>query len=326
MDKNLLNLKSDLKDKKQMVLFLGAGVNFDSKVKLLWNDVLSEFLDNSLPLLNMPPDDIAYIRKALDTLNNEDLYIQKQGTAEFTTEAKIAVVKQLLGKAYVPLLKNIIYKKCNKYELARACDEYITRGVDEKTPFYTLFAIAEFILTHNNIKAVVTYNYDNFLTVAIRLLLENKRYFKQEIREDLKPIDVYSGWGNEPFTNSSFLIYHIHGYIPSPGELIPNKRNTIVMSLDEFYNSAKEVYSWQTATQIHFLSHYSCLLLGMSLSDMTMQRMIYNANINYNCEKVYYVMQNGNPLLELKSRYHSKNHLSVIKVNKFIDFYKEILK
>lgn len=330
MDKNLLNLKSDLKDKKQMVLFLGAGVNYSPNKALLWNDIISRFIQEALPLLEMPIEDVTYLQRALDPMNTADIQLQLQGNSEFLPETKVAVVKQLLGNTYIPLLQNIIYSQCNSEVLKDACEKYVKSNSNIKdTPFYTLFSVAELIIRNNNIKAVVTYNYDNFLCEAIKLLQKHKDYFDAGIErvneKEFYPIDAYSGWMDNPFNETSFLIYHIHGYIQPLDAFIPNERNKIVMSLDEFYDSAKDVYSWQTATQIHFLSHYACLFIGASLSDMTMQRVLNYANLQYNRENVYYLTFEGNAIQTLKNMFHEENHLCVIATDSFENIYKELL-
>ena len=274
--KEIENLKSDLKDKKQMVLFLGAGVNYSPNKALLWNDIISRFIQEALPLLEMPIEDVTYLQRALDPMNTADIQLQLQGNSEFLPETKVAVVKQLLGNTYIPLLQNIIYSQCNSEVLKDACEQYVKSNSNIKdTPFYTLFSVAELIIRNNNIKAVVT--------------------------------------------------YHIHGYIQPLDAFTPNERNKIVMSLDEFYDSAKDVYSWQTATQIHFLSHYACLFIGASLSDMTMQRVLNYANLQYNRENVYYLTFEGNAIQTLKNMFHEENHLCVIATDSFENIYKELL-
>lgn len=320
MDKNMSSLKKDMKEGKQVVLFLGAGINYSPQKHLLWNDVLSKFLHDAIPLLNLPPTDVVDLQHGL-SLNNE----------EFTTETKVSVIKNLLGGSYVPLLQNIIYNECNHDILKNACDKYLKNDANIKnTDFYTLFSVAEFILNNDNIKAVVTYNYDNFLTEAITLLQQNKAS-RATITErwnenTFHPIDFYSGWTDEPFLTSTFLIYHIHGYIQPPVALVPNKRNKVVMSLEEFYDNAKEVFSWQTATQIHFLTHYTCIYIGTSFNDMTMQRMQYFADIEHNNESIYYLTAKGDAYARLKNIFfENSNHLKVITADNYQELYNNLL-
>lgn len=43
-DINFHNLKKDINSGKQLVLFLGAGVNFSKDVKLLWEDLINPLI------------------------------------------------------------------------------------------------------------------------------------------------------------------------------------------------------------------------------------------------------------------------------------------
>ena len=331
MDKNLHDLIEDIKHKKQTVLFLGTGINYSHNKKMLWNDVMHEFIQNAIPLLNMTPDDINELRRTLDPSfqgNREN----NDNASEFTTESRVSVIKRLLGNDYVPLLQNTIYSQATPDSLKEGCDRYVMEGADSgNTTFYSLFAVAELILKHDNIRAVVTYNFDNLLTQALRLLQQHPDYFSRKGRfprlneSVFWPTDIYSGWTDEPFDNASFPIYHPHGYIQPPGDLIPNKRNQVVMSMEEFYDSARAVFSWQHATQIHFLTHYMCVYIGTSLTDMNMQRLLSFADIEHNNESIYYLMRVNNAQSRLKSIFHSANHLKVVAADNYQTLYNELL-
>lgn len=329
MEKHLHDLIQDIKQGKQTVLFLGTGVDYSFDKKMLWNDVLHEFVQNSVPLLNMSPNDIIELRNTLDPRCQNG---KEDNSVEFSTESKVSVIKKLLGDDYVPLLQNIIYSQAQKSDLLRGCEQYTQNGANSNnTTFYSLFAVAELIIKHDNIKAVVTYNFDNLLTQAIRLLQQHPEHFMSKSPCDrlnmnlFHPTDIYSGWTDEPFTNSTFPIYHPHGYIQPPEELIPNKRNQVVMSMEEFYNSAKDTYSWQNATQIHFLTHYMCIYIGASLTDMNMQRMLNYADIEHNNESIYYLMRINDAQSRLKSIFHTANHLKVVASDSYQNLYDELL-
>lgn len=331
MEKNLHDLIKDIKQGKQTVLFLGTGADYSYDKRMLWNDVMHEFVQNSVPLLNMSPSDIKELRDTLDPCSRIERH-PTDSASEFSTESKVSVIKRLLGNDYVPLLQNIIYSQATKEDMEKGCNQYLMQGANSgNTTFYSLFAIAEFILKHDNIRAVVSYNFDNLLTQAIRLLQQHPEHFGngkccQRLNcESFRPTDIYSGWADEPFTNAVFPIYHPHGYIQPPEELIPNKRNQVVMSMEEFYDSAKAVYSWQHATQIHFLTHYMCIYIGASLTDMNMQRLLSFADIEHNNESIYYLMRVNNAQSRLKSFFHTANHLRVVASDNYQNLYNELL-
>lgn len=328
LEKNLRDLKEDLLQGKQIVLFLGAGVNFSQGKKLMWTDLLNFLFNHAIAMLNATTNDISIVRDVFtdndisDTSYNEIRLKQHiQAQQEFPDEVKASVIKQLLGDSYIPLLQNFLYEKCNWAVLKDACADYVNDKQKSK-PFHTLFSVAELILRYENIKAVVTYNYDYFLSEAIMLLQQQKQYFDEDLSRlnssAFKPIEVYQGWKDEPFTNKGFLIYHIHGAIQPPDRMAPNNKNQVVLSLEEIYDMAKDVYAWQTTTQLYFLSHYSSVFIGTSLSDMTMKRMIHYANIERSSENVYYLTAKisddvyVNTLQRLKNSYHTMNGLKVV--------------
>lgn len=179
-----------------------------------------------------------------------------------------------------------------------------------------LFEIARLILLCDNIKAIVTYNYDNFLTQAINIIQNDPAlYFNKKeldvyysrlsrLRFNNKAIDkcsrklaididklivedIYGDNYSKSLNSDIIPIYHVHGYIPSPREIQRIEDDSIVLSMDEYYNNLRDVYCWQTDTQMHFLSHYTCIFMGSSMSDMTIQRMLYNVQQHGNNDRIY---------------------------------------
>ena len=160
---------------------------------------------------------------------------------------------------------------------------------------------------------------------------KNKSY---GVRQNCKPIDVYDGWKDNPLDNGTFLIYHVHGYIPSPSEKEAKKEsNHIVLSDDEFYQLSKDVFSWQNVTQINYLTHYTCIMLGLSLDDLTTLRLLRHANIEKNSEKVYWIRGGDNyrgdkmkTTLRLLSEYYESQHVCVVNDNDgYADLYHQLL-
>ena len=142
----------------------------------------------------------------------------------------------------------------------------------------------------------------------------------------------------QEMTDDILSIYHVHGYIQPPSDSFIADNNQIVLSLDEYHENEKNIYSWPTATQLHFLSHYTCILAGMSLTDPTPQRMLYFVKRSGNDDKIYYLSANGNPnikneqylkayssIREVKNVYHAKCGLNVIYNREgYFQLYKEL--
>ena len=300
-DENFFKFRNDIVGNKKTVLFVGAGINYSKNNPMTWPYLLKHLTEHALVMMNATDEERQIVKRAFlgDPKNEtiESLKLLRKADQLFPVEVKASVVKQLLGDAYIPFLKEFLYgekgegkqKKDTHAWLREGCEQYMAGKDTDETPFRSLISLADFILHHENIKAVVTYNYDDFLTCAINQLKEDDNFKLQGKRKKLNPLDIYSGWHDAPLKDDDFLIYHIHGMAPPDNKITPHCSNQIVLSLEEFYDVAKDVYSWQSAVQIFFLTHYTCAFIGASLSDMTMQRVLHYANLKQSGENVYYL-------------------------------------
>lgn len=234
---------------KPFVLFLGAGVNGYYK-NLGWNALLTSLLEKTISLITVSENGNKEQKKdVLDFLDNEC-------ESGFNSYMKASIIKKVLGNQYISFLQDHLYANCNKKMIEKSLDP-------EKN---ILIAIAKLILNNDNIKAVVTYNYDNFLSTAIKLLAESKGDNFREIA----PIDIYRSIQMLSPDKHSFPIYHVHGFIPPPDQAQISQAENVVLAYDEYFNNIMEPYSWQTTTQLHFLNNYNVLFIGASLDDWNM--------------------------------------------------------
>lgn len=316
---NIDILKKDFLDNKAMALFLGAGCDLTwcypensrydhlrdvGKHRLNWDNLLKELTENAC----VSNDEY----NSINSLSSNTL--------------KAAILKHRLGDSYIPIIQNWLYSHCNRSVLLDSYPlykDYQTTPTEEnlkKVPFGTLFVLAELILRQDSIKAVITQNYNNFLSEAIKILLEEDKNNSYGVRQKCKPIDVYDGWKDNPFDSDTFLIYHVHGYIPSPSEkMLKKENNHIVLSDEEFYHMSKEVFSWKNVIQINYLTHYSCIMLGLSLDDLTSLRLLRHANIDKNSERIYWLRggdsykgDKENTTLRMLSEYYESQHICVV--------------
>lgn len=274
----------EFEEDKAMILFTGAGIDMTDyypdgykqnedivKYKLSWPGILDELIKYA-------------------SVSNIEKGILKRLSADL----QAAILKHRLGNSYIPLIQNWLYSRCNRKILEDSYKYYdMYRNGEkelEKVPFGSLFALAEIILLQNSIRAVITQNYNSFLKDAIRIILEHNKEPHFPYR-DIQPIDVYDGWREEKFVENMFLIYHVHGYIPPASDIQPrSESNHIVLSQEEFHELSKNVFSWQNTTQLHFLTHHTCLFIGLSLNDITSLRLLRYANLERSSERVYSLM------------------------------------
>lgn len=348
---NIDLLLDDIRDDKTMALFLGSGTDYN----LVYPGEDNEYVENKNGK-RIESEDI-YTKETNNEkeLNNRRLYFKYRdkilhpdkwtiswntlleeltdyalltedetkalSSGDVDSPMKAAILKHKLGNGYIPIIRDWLYSRCNHDTLIDSLP-YFKRYKKEptmenlkKVPFATLFVIAEFILRKKSVRAVFTQNYNNFLTEAINLLYDARKEYDEY--RDIHPIDVYDGWKDEPYTDNCLLIYHVHGYIPSPSEMLPRKEsNHIVLTHDEFNSLTGNVFSWENASQLHFFTHHTCILWGLSLNDLTSLRLLRHANLERSSERVYWLRggaDDGNTALnQLKADYFESQKIYVV--------------
>lgn len=104
------------------------------------------------------------------------------------------------------------------------------------------------------VKSVISYNYDSLLEIA----LGDHPY--QSIYE------------SERLESGRMPIYHVHGFVPL--NIADLKSHDIVFTEDQYHQSAKDAYSWSSLIQIQTLSSATGIMVGLSLSDRNMRRLL----------------------------------------------------
>lgn len=260
------SLKEDFDADRPMILYVGTGINAGPNVNMHWDALLNCLRDAA-------------------GLSDEEIRLLDNVQQDLRT----SVLKYRLGVSYIPIIQDFLYNQCNRDILSDAYKKYekYKSGALKlwEVPFYSLFILAELIVKRRIIAAVVTQNYDNFLSEAIDLV-------QTDVDEEhkIRTIEVFDGMERLHDCKNTIRIYHIHGYIPPLYEVMPNpEANHVVLSQDETFDMQRNVYSWQTTVQLHFFSHYTCLITGLSLTDMSTLRMISYSDKDRKTEKLYYL-------------------------------------
>lgn len=258
-------------------------------VKITWNALMDFLFKNALNYLsterNIPASVKAILHNAwnepkiINAENFEDWYkTYNCANEEFNHLIKASIVKKVLGNGYISSIQSFLYGRCNKKMIEEAFRTHYRKGQKyerNNAPFYTLYNVAKMVMLLPNIEAVISYNYDNFLTEAINILYNNPDlYFDgaelDMVRGNRRNIkDVAGNLYNEKMGSDTIPIYHVHGFIPPPSLPLPEEGSHIVLSMDEFYETSRNSYSWQTATLMHYLCHYTCIFSGLSFTDST---------------------------------------------------------
>lgn len=104
------------------------------------------------------------------------------------------------------------------------------------------------------VRAVISYNYDSLLEATLGSLPHQPVFGEGAIDPDKLPV------------------YHVHGFVPLAGEGSPP--NEIVFTEDQYHRAARDPYSWSNLVQIRSMSGSIGLMIGLSLADRNMRRLL----------------------------------------------------
>jgi hypothetical protein len=104
------------------------------------------------------------------------------------------------------------------------------------------------------VQAVITYNYDDLLEMALGSQACQPVYGEGSIAADKMPI------------------YHVHGFVPLVGK--GSAPGEIVFTEDQYHRAARDPYSWSNLVQIRSMSGSIGLMIGLSLTDRNMRRLL----------------------------------------------------
>lgn len=322
-------LRKAFEDREKFVLFLGAGQNGGYNVRLLWNDLIRDSCKISFRQLfqqiGLGFEDSRAILRAMGVEGSEaknDEKLVNYLHSHFPVEIQVSIIKALMKNHYIPTLQSQLYGQCNYEVIKKAFSLYspikdfpdapegfrhlLSGSGSSGKELYTLFVIARMILLNPQIKSVITYNFDNFVRQAVRVLLvKPENFFTDEeigflnirygvddggkLADKVKIVDVYGDLGSLPTTRdyNVFPVYHVHGYIPDPNEEEITENLDIVLALEDFVEQQTGGLSWQDAVQIKAFHDSNILFIGCSMTDLTMKRMINYAHTQGYSNKIF---------------------------------------
>ncbi len=107
------------------------------------------------------------------------------------------------------------------------------------------------------LNSIITFNFDDLIE-------------KNLIKNRIKHRPIHSE--GQRALNSEIPIYHPHGYLPRGQKL--TEQNEIVFSEDAYHSQFIEPFSWSNLVQLNHLNNNTCLLVGISLTDPNLRRLL----------------------------------------------------
>ncbi len=141
------------------------------------------------------------------------------------------------------------------------------------------------------IRAVISYNYDNLLELTLGNGHCQAIYDNREIVDD------------------ALSIYHVHGYVPMQMDVTGSSGKDIVFTEDQYHRVAGDPYYWSNLVQLEHMSSSVGLMIGLSLSDRNMRRLldaVRNAPIRARNFALLQQPESSPPETEVLDQIHAK--------------------
>ena len=106
--------------------------------------------------------------------------------------------------------------------------------------------------------SIITYNFDDLLEQRLELL---------DIELPYKAI-----YADGMHAGNRLPIYHVHGYLPSQGDI--SDKNRITLGESVYHKQYTDIYSWNNIVQINKFTDFDCLFIGSSLTDPNIRRLL----------------------------------------------------
>ncbi len=247
-----IELLNNLYKKGQFSFFLGAGVS-SSAGMADWNTLLNSlfvtYLTNEFdeePVIG--DEDITQI---VDRLNNID------------------EPSALLAARYLRKGLDNYNPESEEFTKTITRNLYKLRDSSKNIDSELIKAIVEMCMplrTGAKVKSVVTYNFDDLL----------ERQLKSQ------SIQFHSIYTDDEFLDPDELpIYHVHGFLPENSKAYKSlEKSTLVFSEEGYHQIYTESYHWSNLVQLSNLRDNHCLMVGLSMTDPNLRRLLDIASRN----------------------------------------------
>jgi hypothetical protein len=111
--------------------------------------------------------------------------------------------------------------------------------------------------SRQSLHSIVTYNFDDLIEQNLfKNKIKHRSIFKEGQRQRSPELPVY----------------HPHGFLPRRGRLTAD--HNIVFSEDAYHSQFIDAFSWANLVQLNHLNNYTCLFVGLSVTDPNLRRLL----------------------------------------------------
>jgi hypothetical protein len=233
-----------------LALFLGAGVSVGAGVPN-WDSLLNSMLANLVR------------RRDAGTITDEEVQEIVARLRVVDNQSNLMAARYLrrgLADTFVGDITSFLYKSVAKKQM-----ESTAAGSPGRSTVSTLSALARLCIPRRSgpgIRAVVTYNFDD--------LLEKQLEYAAVMH---RPIFIEG----EFEARDELAVYHVHGFLPEDRGKYPLAVDGIeglVFSEEGYHRLISDPYSWSNLIQLALLRDATCLMIGLSLTDPNLRRLL----------------------------------------------------
>jgi len=256
------NLK-DCYKKGQFSLLLGAGVSSSAGMPD-WNTLLNSLF-------------VTYLTQEF----NGDVAIGDLDISDLVSRLnKIDEPSALMAARY--LRKGLSKRDTEAKEFISAVTSnlYKLRNSDRVLDSELIKSIASMCLprrTGAKVKTVITYNFDDLLERQLQ---------KNTIHHSC----IYTD--NESYDPDELPVYHVHGFLPEDRKGYEGLDNsTLVFSEEGYHQIYSDSYHWSNLVQLNSFRENNCLMIGLSMTDPNLRRLLDISSKNIERSKHFAFMK-----------------------------------
>lgn len=232
----LTSIKKSYK-KGNFSLLLGAGVSCSAGLPN-WGTLLNSLYAN---FVNKTFNDDVIENDTIEAITDKFIEINNSSTLAVARYLKAGLSQKDDDALFLSAVKEALY---NSPKTSSLLIESITNLCIPKR-------------SGAKVKSIITYNFDDLIEESLdKVKLEYKTIHKDEEQHD----------------SDELPIYHVHGFIPSRGEI--DKDVSLIFSEEAYHKVYSEPYHWSNLVQLATLRENNCLMIGLSLSDPNLRRLL----------------------------------------------------
>jgi hypothetical protein len=131
--------------------------------------------------------------------------------------------------------------------------------------------------TGAKVKSVVTYNFDDLLERQLK-------------KDNILHRSIYTD--TESYDPDELPVYHVHGFLPEDRDDYQGLENsTLVFSEEGYHQIYSESFHWSNLVQLNSFRENSCLMIGLSMTDPNLRRLLDISSKNIERSKHFAFMK-----------------------------------